>query len=295
VGEIGIIGLGLLGSALAHRFLASGRAVVGYDIDARRRAELEAAGGQAAVSALDVPRGRQVLVLSLPDADVVAAVVGSLEPALHAGHLIIDTSTSEPGRSAALGESLTRRGIRFLDATVAGSSVQVREGQAIVMAGGEAATFEAARETLACFSKAAFHVGPWGSGARMKLVVNLVLGLNRAALAEGLTLAAALELAPRAALEILKASPAYSTVMDAKGEKMLARDYEPQARLSQHLKDVRLMLDAAARTGTPLPLSELHRELLERAERAGLGELDNSAVLEVFRLLKKPNELAEGA
>jgi 3-hydroxyisobutyrate dehydrogenase-like beta-hydroxyacid dehydrogenase len=121
----------------------------------------------------------------------------------------------------------------------------------------------------------------------MKLVVNLILGLNRAVLAEGLSLAEALGLDPQRVLEILRASAAYSKVMDTKGQKMLTRDYEPQARLSQHLKDVRLILETGGRTGAALPLSLLHRELLERAEAAGLGDADNSAVIEVFRGQRK--------
>ncbi len=116
----------------------------------------------------------------------------------------------------------------------------------------------------------------------MKLVVNLVLGLNRAVLAEGLALARALELDWSTCLEVLRAGAAYSAVMDTKGEKMITGDFTPQARLSQHLKDVRLMLEAAQRTGIELPLSNVHRSLLERAAAAGLGDLDNSAVLRAF-------------
>jgi 3-hydroxyisobutyrate dehydrogenase-like beta-hydroxyacid dehydrogenase len=102
-------------------------------------------------------------------------------------------------------------------------------------------------------------------------------------LAEGLSLAEALALDTERTLELLRASAAYSKVMDTKGQKMLARDYEPQARLSQHAKDVRLILEAGGRTGAALPLSLLHRELLQKAEAAGFGDADNSAVIEVFR------------
>jgi 3-hydroxyisobutyrate dehydrogenase len=118
----------------------------------------------------------------------------------------------------------------------------------------------------------------------MKLVVNLVLGLNRAVLAEGLTLARHLELDLPQTLAVLKAGAAYSTVMDAKGAKMLSGDFAPQARLSQHAKDVRLILAAAGQSGVDLPLSQVHRELLERALAAGLGELDNSAIFRAFEL-----------
>ena len=110
-----------------------------------------------------------------------------------------------------------------------------------------------------------------GTAAKMKLVTNLVLGLNRAALAEGLVLASSFGLDPQLTLEVLQASAAYSKAMDAKGAKMIGGDFAPQARLSQHLKDVRLLLAAAARTGRTLPLSETHRKLLEFAESLGLA------------------------
>jgi 3-hydroxyisobutyrate dehydrogenase-like beta-hydroxyacid dehydrogenase len=116
----------------------------------------------------------------------------------------------------------------------------------------------------------------------MKLVLNLVLGLNRAVLAEGLCYAAAAGVDPAAALEILKAGPAYSRVMDTKGQKMLAGDFTAEARLSQHLKDVRLILESGARAGASLPLSSVHRALLEKAEAAGFGAADNSAVIKAF-------------
>ena len=116
----------------------------------------------------------------------------------------------------------------------------------------------------------------------MKLVVNLVLGLNRAALAEGLAFAVACGIEPARALEVLRAGVSYSAVMDTKGPKMIAGDFSPQARLSQHLKDVAIILDVAAKANMLLPLSATHYEILERAEEMGLGPLDNSAIVQVY-------------
>lgn len=116
----------------------------------------------------------------------------------------------------------------------------------------------------------------------MKLVSNLVLGLNRAALAEGLALARAIEIPLPTALEVLQGSMAYSRIMDTKGRKMIAGDFSVQARLSQHLKDLRLILQAGQSARRTLPLTEAHRQLLEQAEAAGLGDLDNSAVFRVY-------------
>ena len=115
----------------------------------------------------------------------------------------------------------------------------------------------------------------------MKLVSNLVLGLNRAALAEGLVFAQVLGLEAEAALALI-GTMAYSRIMDTKGRKMIEGDFRVQARLSQHLKDIRLILDAAAAAGQALPLTEIHRQLLEVAEAAGFGEADNSAIIRAF-------------
>jgi 3-hydroxyisobutyrate dehydrogenase-like beta-hydroxyacid dehydrogenase len=280
---LGMVGLGLLGTAIAHRLLRAGFEVVGYDLSADCREALAKVGGRAAHDALEVARQCDTLVLSLPDSVVVSAVIDQIGPQWRGGMLVIDTTTGDPQSAESAGRQLAARSVQYLDATIAGSSAQVYEGRAIVMAGGDPGAYASAADAFAAFAEKSFHVGAWGSGSQMKLVVNLVLGLNRAVLAEGLTLAEALGLAPSRALEILRASPAYSSVMDIKGPKMLARDFAPQARLSQHLKDVRLMLEAAQRTGTKLPLSLLHRELLERAQSAGFGALDNSAIIEAFR------------
>jgi 3-hydroxyisobutyrate dehydrogenase-like beta-hydroxyacid dehydrogenase len=115
----------------------------------------------------------------------------------------------------------------------------------------------------------------------MKLVVNLALGLNRAVLAETLAFAHASEVSPAVALEVLKAGAAYSRVMDDKGQKMLDHDFTVEAKLSQHLKDVRLILAAAA-GHSKTPLSQVHRQLLESLEAAGYGDVDNSAIIMAY-------------
>ena len=281
---VGLIGLGLLGSALAGRFLGAGFSVAGYDIDKAAGERLRASGGTALDSARAVAERCRRVVLSLPDSPAAARVIDDIGSRLTPGHVIIDTTTGKPDEMLALGVRLAAKGVEYIDATVGGSSRVVSEGGAIVMCGGSAAAVEQCRDLFAAFAARSFHVGASGSGARMKLVLNLVLGLNRAVLAEGLAFAARYDLDPAAALEVLRAGPAYSRAMDAKGLKMVTGDFTPEARLSQHLKDVRLILDAAETCGAMTPLSHVHKQLLERAEAAGFGALDNSAVIEAFLL-----------
>lgn len=262
---VGIIGMGLMGSALMQCLRSAGFSVCGWDRDASRCV--------GAITAGDV-FGCERIFLCLPDSTVVRQVLR--EAKLHPGQVILDTTTGDPREMAALGGELHADGVHYLDATVSGSSAQLSQGDVLVMAGGDEAAFAQCRDLFAAFARETVHTGPCGSGAKMKLVTNLVLGLNRAALAEGLAFAQRLELDGPQTLDILCRSMAYSRIMDTKGGKMISQDFTPQAKLSQHLKDVRLMLAA---TDLKLPLSETHRDLLERAVAMGFGELDNSAII----------------
>ena len=277
--EVGVIGLGLVGSALVERLLAAGMPVYGYDVDQDKRQAIEAFAAQPTGSAAEIATHCRRFVLSLPTTAVVESVLEEMEGQLRPGDLVVDTTTGAPERTARVAARLAKREVAYVDATILGSSAQVRAGEVVVMAGGEAAAFEQAQPILASFAGRVFHVGPAGGGARMKLVVNLVLGLNRAVLAEGLAFARQLGIDGRQALEVLKAGAAYSRAMDTKGAKMLDREFTPEARLSQHLKDVRLILAEAVEAGARVPLSAVHRVLLEEAEAAGYGERDNSAVI----------------
>jgi 3-hydroxyisobutyrate dehydrogenase-like beta-hydroxyacid dehydrogenase len=279
---VGLIGVGLLGTALAERLIGGGFDVFGYDVDPGRREALARLGARAAASAGAVLSACPRVLLSLPDLGVVAAVLEAEAASLRAGQVLVDTTTGAPPQAERLGADLAERGVDYLDATVSGSSAQVRRAEATLLVGGPEGAFARCRDLFGCFAQAAHHVGPCGSGTRMKRVTNLVLGLNRAALAEGLAFAAALGLDGARAMALLRDSAAYSRVMDSKGEKMVRGDFEPQARLAQHLKDVRLILVAAEASGLRLPLSLAHRRLLEAAEAAGYGGLDNSAVIRAY-------------
>jgi 3-hydroxyisobutyrate dehydrogenase-like beta-hydroxyacid dehydrogenase len=280
-GTVGLIGVGLVGTALAERLHGAGWDVVGFDIDVERRSGLRRLTGQVAASERDVVTAADTIILSLPTSQIAASVIDSISDSL-AGKTIIDTTTGEPTEMQALGQSLAEQRVHYLDATIAGSSSQVRSGEVVLMVGGEAHVVADCKLLLDTVANKVFHLGPWGAGARMKLVVNLVLGLNRAVLAEGLCFAERYGIDPRQALEVLQAGPAFSRVMETKAEKMLSGDFSPQARLAQHLKDVRLILSAGAEAGAKLPLSTLHAQLLDQLDRAGYGELDNSAIIKAF-------------
>jgi len=215
-------------------------------------------------------------------AKIVETVLASLGSSVGTKTFLIDTTTGDPDITARRGERLASSGIRYLDATIAGSSQQMRQREVVIMVGGRTEDVGACSDLLDALASDVFHVGEWGSGARMKLVVNLAIGLNRAVLAEALALARLGRLDLETTLRVLKASPSYSRMMDTKGEKMLRGDFEPEARLAQHLKDVRLMLKQARDQNAELPLSELHQRLLESLVDRGFGHMDNSVVFRAY-------------
>ena len=278
---VGLIGLGLMGGALAERFRAGGLRVVGYDPRPEAAAGLVALGGESQSSVPDVFAAVPVVVLSLPDSSVVAGVMAEAKE-VRRGALVLDTTTGDPEATERLGAELAADGCEYVDATLTGSSREARAGTLVVTAGGTADAVRRAEPLFRLFAKEWHHVGPCGSGSRTKLVVNLVLGLNRAVLAEGLAFAQRCGLDPAAVLTVLRSGGAYSRVMDTKGRRMLESDFTPDARLAQHWKDVRLILAEARRAGAMTPLSELHERLLADLVDRGGGDLDNSSVIRAF-------------
>lgn len=288
---VAFIGMGLLGSALVENLIKGGFAVRGYDVAPDRVREHADRGGIPARSPADAARGAAVVITCLMTADLVRDVLLGPDGALEtAGRdvVVVDCSTIHPDASAALAAELGRRGVAMLDAPVGGSSGQARRREAPVVVGGEAAVFARCRPILDAIAERAHHVGPNGAGARAKLVINLVLGLNRLALAEGLLFGLRQGLDGPALLAVLKDSAAYSRVMDIKGERMLDGRFEPEGRLAQHLKDVELMLEVGHAAGAPLMATALHRQLLLAGVAAGLGDRDNSSIIAVLRSLIEP-------
>lgn len=227
------------------------------------------------------------VVLCLPDSDAVEEVCGGSAGLLSAAasrlELVIDCTTGDPDRSEALAGRMGGAGIAFVEAEVSGSSELMLSGEAALLVGAEPGSLEAATELLDALSPLVFHLGPVGAGAKMKLVSNLVVGLNRLVLAEAVYLAERVGVSPGALLEVLRAGPGHSRALELKGEKMLKSDYAPAARLAQHLKDVELILGLGSAAGVELPLSRLHLDLLSQGVAEGLGELDNSSIIEVLR------------
>jgi 3-hydroxyisobutyrate dehydrogenase-like beta-hydroxyacid dehydrogenase len=166
---------------------------------------------------------------------------------------------------------------------ISGTSVQVARGDGVGLMGGDLEVVARAKPVLEAICPKLHYLGAVGSGSRAKLAVNLTLGLNRAALAEGLVFGSRLGLDPVSFLEVLKGSAAYSQVMDVKGSLMARREFRnPQSRVDQSLKDFKLMLDQARACGQDLPFAAVYARMLEDCIAHGEGEWDNAAILEAI-------------
>ena len=287
---VGLIGLGLVGRAIAQRLIAAGMNVVGFDLQEAARAELQRAGGQAAGSAREIGACTDCIVLAVfSTADVIDVVEGP-DGLLAGGHrvrTILDCSTGDPEALQALAARLKQRSVDFIEGPLSGSSQQIADGDATQLLGGDAQAIEACASVLQAIANRRIHVGPAGMAARAKLATNLVLGLNRAALAEGMAFAETLGIPPNKFLELVLATPARSAAAEVKGPLMVEGNFEPQSRIRQHLKDVDLMLESADGAGQPLPLSQAHARLMRDAIDAGDGDLDNAAIILQLRRARR--------
>jgi 3-hydroxyisobutyrate dehydrogenase len=283
---VGLIGLGLMGQALTARLLAGGFDVAGFDIDPARGVWLEAQGGRAAGSIAEVVQAADPILIAVFSTDQVEDVIeNNVIPALPAGtrRTLLCTSTCDPDAIAALGERLHGSSIDFLEVPVSGTSEQVRRHEGVALIGGDPALLPPLAPLLDVLFAARHHIGRIGDGGRAKLAVNLILGLNRMALAEGLVFAERLGLDPAAFLKVARSSAAYSQVMDTKGDKMVRGDFAPEGRVRQTLKDVHLMLEQARGRGQRLPALEVHEDVLSACVRQGEQDLDNSRIIAEVR------------
>lgn len=285
---VGMIGLGLMGSALSARLIDAGLPVIGFDIDAARCQALRASGGQPAASACELIAQCRTIVVALYDAAQIGKVFDRSDNcAFLADATMICITTCGPAEIARLAKRATDAGLRFVEAPVSGTSAEVRDGKATALISGESEAVEAASALLDVLCPQQIRVGNIGDAARTKLALNLILQTNRAALAEGIAFAESLGLDPTDFLATARRSAAYSHVMDVKGEKMVARDFTPQSYISHTLKDAELILGEARRLGQTLPMMTVQGALLRATIALMGGDCDSAAVIETIRPSRK--------
>jgi 3-hydroxyisobutyrate dehydrogenase-like beta-hydroxyacid dehydrogenase len=286
--RIGIVGVGLLGSAVAGRLLARGFEVTGHDTRREPLSTLASRGLAAASSPAEAACGADAVFTILPTPGVVEQVylgpAGLLETAPPTA-VLLQMSTISPGLATRLGEAARARAVPFLDTPISGHSAMVAGGQGTLFVGGDAAIADRCRPVFDAIASRTIHVGAVGTASVAKLAANLLGGINVIALAEALVLGARAGVAPAALLEVLRQSPVSSAMLETRGPLMVNHRFDPFIRLDLFMKDFRLMLVEGERLGVPLPLTSVAHQVCTAASAAGHGDDDLAAVITTLEYL----------
>src|SRR5712692_2891020 len=255
--QIGIIGVGLLGSAVAARLLKGGFKVTGYDTRPEQVKTLQAQGLRAAKNVTEAAEADAIFTIlpSLESGEKTIIAPGGLIETAPRSCTLIQMSTISPELARCLGEAASAKGLGFLDAPMSGTSAMVARGECAIFVGGDRTRAEACRPIFDAIAKKTCYVGDVGMASLAKLAANLLVAVNTAALAEALVLGAKGGLALAVLLDALKDSAGASKMVEVRGPLMASHRFDAQMKVDLFLKDFQLMIDEGRRLGVPLPLT----------------------------------------
>jgi 3-hydroxyisobutyrate dehydrogenase-like beta-hydroxyacid dehydrogenase len=278
--QIGFIGLGLMGSRLVRRLDSFGWHIRAWNRSPQPAEAINKWGIPTASSVVDLVADSDVIISSLANDAAVRSVYldeGGVFCSVKPGIIILEMSTISPELSRDLHREAHTRGVRFLDVAISGSTPAVDAGTITLLAGGDKDTFEQCAPIYESIAKQWFLIGPASSGVRMKLVVNLLLGLDMQAIAEAVSLGEHLEIDRNVLLEVLSKTAVVAPAMAGKFLKIKDNDYSPEFPLRLMSKDMDLVLDAARTSGADLPAASVAQSVLA-ANVSASGDLDLSAI-----------------
>lgn len=284
-GEIGFIGLGIMGKPMARNLMKAGYSLTVYDIVGTAVEEVVTDGAKPASSAKEVAQKAPIVITMVPDsADSEAAILGPngvLEGARR-GSVVIDMSSIAPATSQKIGAACDARGVDFLDAPVSGGEPGAIAGTLAIMVGGKKQVFDKHVELLSAMGKSIVLCGPYGAGNTTKLANQIIVAANIAALAEALVLAKKSGLDPNVVFDAIKGGLAGSAVMNAKAPMMIAGNFKPGFRIRLHQKDLHNALLTGKELGVPLPITAMVQQMISGLMNQGKGNLDHSAIANFF-------------
>lgn len=284
--RVAILGLGTMGSGMASNLLKAGFPVSAYNRTQAKAAPVAAAGARIAATPADAVRDADVVISMLSDDDASRKTwtgdVGALAAA-RAGAVLIESSTVTPVWIAELAALASERNLTLLDAPVTGSRVQAESGQLTFLVGGDESALERVRSVLGSMSKEIVHLGPVGSGSRMKLINNFLCGVQVASLAEGLAWIERSGLNREQALKILCNGAPGSPLLNTISARMVARTYDVNFLLSLMRKDLHYAGTDATKLGIVLHTAKAAEVRFDEAVAVGYAEKDMSAVIEPLR------------
>lgn len=279
--SFGFIGLGIMGTGMAHNLLKAGFKVTVYNRTAEKCAPLVEAGATQADSPAATVQSNDITFNMVSDPAAAEAVCfgpqGVLE-GISAGKGYVDMSTIDPHTSAKIGAAITQKGGRFVEAPVSGSKKPAADGTLVIIAAGDQALFEECKGAFDAMGKLTVYVGDVGNAAKMKLVVNMIMGGMMTAFCEGLALTDKAGISPKDLLHILEHGAIASPMLRVKGPLILDQQFAPAFPLKHMQKDMRLALALGDEVEQPLPTAAAANQLFIKARNLDGNDLDFSAV-----------------
>jgi len=263
--QVGFIGLGLMGSRLTRRLHAAGWNIRAWNRSPHPAAEAGKGGIAVAPSVASLVAGSNVILSSLANDAAVRSVYldeGGVFTTAIPGTVILEMSTISPVLSRQLHQEARTRGAKFLDVAISGSTPAVEAGTITLLAGGDKGTFEQCVPIFESIARQWFLIGPGASGVQMKLVVNLLLGLDMQAIAEAISLGEHLQIDRNVLLDVLSKTAVIAPAMAGKFRKIKDGDYSPEFPLRLMSKDMDLVMDAARASGAELPAASVAQSIL---------------------------------
>lgn len=281
--NVGMVGLGIMGSAMSANLARAGFHVVGYDIAPRRGAELRRSGGIAARSPREVAKRANIIVTSLPSANALSEVAAELAESASRGTIIIETSTLPIAAKEAARNALARRGVILLDCPLSGTGAQARVKDLIIYVSGDRAAYRKAVPVMEGFTRANYYVGAFGAGSKMKFVANLLVAIHNVAAAEAMVLGMKAGLDPALVLKVVSDGAGSSRMFQVRGPMMVKGDYS-EATMKNEVwqKDMTIIADFARKIDCPTPLFAASAPIYNAAMAMGLAKEDTGAVCAVL-------------
>ena len=282
--SVGMIGLGIMGSAMSKNLLEAGFTVVGRDIAEPALARFAAMGGRAARSVREVAGAAEGLITSLPSTATLRDVVGELKAAPRADRILAETSTFPLDAKIAAREELESVGIVMLDCPLSGSGSQALVRDVLVYASGAKDAYERCLPVFHGFSRAPHYLGPFGNGSKMKYVANLLVAIHTAAAGEAFAVARKVGLDPAQMFEVVADGAGGSRALQVRGEMLIADVYTPIRTMPLELwrKDMQIIADFANANACPTPMFSAAVPLFNAAVASGYGDQDTAAVCAVL-------------
>lgn len=281
--KVGIVGLGIMGSAMAANLVRAGFKVVGYDPVAACRSRHRKAGGMVAESARDVARSCGILITSLPSADALAGVAKEISGENHRRLVVIETSTLPIPVKEAARRRLAAAGVTLLDCPLSGTGAQARVKDLIVYASGDPAAFKRTIPVLNGFSRGHYFVGKFGNGSKMKFAANLLVAIHNVSAAEAVLLARRSGLNPALAVKVLGDGAGSSRMLQVRGPMMARRAYrDATMKCEVWQKDMKIIGAFLKQLGSPAPLFSATKAIYDAAIAQGYGKSDTAAVCAVL-------------